>query len=76
MSKRYASFMLRWWRQGIRSELVEIECIQTGERLLFGSLADALAWIEADGSNASDSAPGAPMMLTALDAPGEAASAS
>ena len=73
MSKRYASFMLRWWRHGARSELVEIERIQTGERLLFRSLADAFDWIAAHGGDASHSAaPMASATLPAPEAPSEA----
>jgi hypothetical protein len=50
MTQQYASFLLRWWRRA-GGELVEIERIQTSERLLFASLCDAFDWIAADGGD-------------------------
>jgi hypothetical protein len=50
MAKRYASFLIRWWRLGGDQQRVEIEHIQTGERTLFESLRAAFAWIAAGGA--------------------------
>jgi hypothetical protein len=73
MSKRYASFMVRWWRNGARSQLIEIESIQSGRRLLFGSLADAFEWMAAeDGSATGGVAPVTIVPLPASDTPLEA----
>jgi hypothetical protein len=49
MSNRYASFLLRWWQHGTNSVLVEVEQIQTGNRLLLGSLDAAFDWVAAHG---------------------------
>jgi hypothetical protein len=49
VAKRYASFMIRWWRLDSGSQRVEIEHIQSSERALLDSLRSALEWISAYG---------------------------
>jgi hypothetical protein len=45
--RRHQSFLLRVWRLARGRSRVEVEHIQSGERALVGSVADALAWIQA-----------------------------
>jgi hypothetical protein len=74
MSKRYASFMLRWWRHGDNRELVELEQIQTGERVLLGSLDAAFDWLAAHGpafSRAARSSPTSRSVAEPMDEPME-----
>ncbi|HKV83351.1 MAG TPA: hypothetical protein VJN88_02265 [Ktedonobacterales bacterium] len=47
MAKRYGSFLLRRWRLPDGGERVEVQHIQTGERVVFASLKAALDWIAA-----------------------------
>jgi hypothetical protein len=45
MARGHSSFLLRcWWLNG-SSERVEVEHIQTGEKVLVMSVAEAVAWI-------------------------------
>jgi hypothetical protein len=49
MERKHNSFLLRcWWRKG-GLERVEIEHIQSGERELASSVAEAVEWICAHG---------------------------
>jgi hypothetical protein len=47
MAKRYGSFLLRRWRLPDGGERVEVQHIQTGDRVVFASLEAALDWIAA-----------------------------
>jgi hypothetical protein len=49
MTERYSSFLIRYWRLRSEQRRVEVERIQSGERRCFAALAEALAWIEAQG---------------------------
>jgi hypothetical protein len=44
-SPRYASFLVRIWRQDVAPRL-DVEHIQTGDRTKADSVAAAMAWIE------------------------------
>ncbi len=45
MAKWFGSFLVRYWRLSGGDERIEIEHIQTGERVLVASLPAALDWI-------------------------------
>lgn len=45
MARRLNSFLLRYWDLGSGSERIEIEHIQSGEKRLAISMADAVAWM-------------------------------
>ena len=46
MSRLLGSFLLRCWWVGREEERFELEHIQSGERLVVASLADAYAWVQ------------------------------
>lgn len=46
MARLLGSFLIRLWRTG-RSQRIEIEHIQSGEKGLVTSVADAIDWINA-----------------------------
>ena len=46
MARRYSSFLIRYWRLSGGKQRIEIEHIQSGDRLRAPSLATAIAWIE------------------------------
>jgi len=46
MAKRYGAFVLRYWWLTPDAVRVEIEHVQSGERVQVGSLGAALAWLE------------------------------
>ncbi|MGN6813598.1 MAG: hypothetical protein ACTHMP_22235 [Thermomicrobiales bacterium] len=47
MAKRYASFVLRWWRLGDGGERIEVEQITTGDHIVAPTIAQAVAWMTA-----------------------------
>lgn len=65
MARRYCAFMVRCWSLGDGSQRAEIECIPTGEKVLVGSLAQAVGWMDARIANPAK---------TLADAPGDARS--
>ncbi|HEX5501955.1 MAG TPA: hypothetical protein VFW96_05000 [Thermomicrobiales bacterium] len=73
MSRLLGSFLLRCWWVGRDDERFELEHIQSGERLVVASLADAYAWVQARARVSEpgpDGPPGAPEGARPL-APGE-----
>jgi hypothetical protein len=63
MSRLLGSFLLRCWWVGREEERFELEHIQSGERLVVASLADAYAWVQTRAratESAQDASPGAP----------------
>ena len=46
MARRYSSFLIRYWRLAGDKQRIEIEHIQSGDRMRAPSLAAAMAWIE------------------------------
>ena len=46
MARRYSSFLIRYWRLAGGKQRIEIEHIQSGDRMRAASLAAAMAWIE------------------------------
>lgn len=46
MAKRYGTFVLRCWWLARGATRVEVEHVQSGERVRVDSLAAALAWLE------------------------------
>lgn len=52
MARRHSSFLLRCWDLGSNDEeRIEIEHIQSGSKVLVRSVADATAWICAQGGD-------------------------
>lgn len=47
MSRLLGSFLVRCWWVGLEEERFELEHIQSGERLVVASLAEAYAWVQA-----------------------------
>jgi hypothetical protein len=47
MAQIYCSFLIRCWRSGDHEQRLEVEHIQSGERVLVRSLSAALEWIAA-----------------------------
>lgn len=73
MSRLLGSFLLRCWWVGRDDERFELEHIQSGERLVVASLADACAWVQAHaraGEAGPDGPPRAPEQPRPL-VPGE-----
>lgn len=60
MTRRYGSFLVRYWHFGDDALRIEIEHIQSGERTLVASVAAAVAWISARGDNPAIERPVAP----------------
>lgn len=52
MLTNYAAYLIRCWRDRTGLKRVEIVHVQTGERALAGSEAEALAWIDSHGAGA------------------------
>ena len=51
MTRRYTSFLLRWWHLDDHQQRIKIEHVQSGEGVQVAKLADALAWLEAHFNN-------------------------
>jgi hypothetical protein len=66
VAKRYASFMIRWWRLDSGSHRVEIEHIQSSERALLDSLRSAFEWISAHGDTTAHALGSAPDQMALL----------
>ena len=46
MARRYSSFLIRYWRLAGDKQRIEIEHIQSGDRMRAASLAAVMAWID------------------------------
>ena len=57
MAKRYGAFVVRYWWLAPGAVRVEVEHVQSGERVRVGSLAAALAWLEGQMAPPETSAP-------------------
>lgn len=57
MLTSYAAYLIRCWRDRTGLKRVEIVHVQSGERSLAHSTADALAWIELHGARETCPAP-------------------
>jgi hypothetical protein len=47
MGKRYAAFLLRWWRRESGAQRIEIEHVQSDAKTVVTSVPDAVAWVNA-----------------------------
>ncbi|MGH2350877.1 MAG: hypothetical protein ACRDI2_02275 [Chloroflexota bacterium] len=56
MSRRYNSFLIRWWRLSSAQRRIEVEHIQSGRRSRVASLEAARDWIQRQEA-AQDTAP-------------------